>query len=160
MQCPGCGAILPDAARFCVGCGVAAPPACRGCGQALSADANFCPRAVRKPPIDSHPRTLRRSLRRKRSPVTLPTPASSGVSSPCCSAISWARPHCRRAWIRRTCGKSSVPIIDASPKPWRRSTASSPATWATGQWSISAIRVRTKTTRSALYGQRWRSAAT
>ena len=48
MQCLGCGAILPDAARFCVGCGAAAPPVCSACGQALSAGANFCPRCGAK----------------------------------------------------------------------------------------------------------------
>ena len=155
MQCLSCGAFLPDAAKFCAECGAAAPLACSACGHAMSARANFCPQcgasvADRQPPGDAA-----QSLLRIRKRATRRTPVSSVANSPCSSATWSVRRQCRPAWIRRTCGKSSVLTIDALPRPWERSMASSLATWATARWSISAIPMRMKTTRSVPYAQRW-----
>ena len=42
MNCPNCGTVNVDAARFCVNCGQPLVKACANCGTELPATARFC----------------------------------------------------------------------------------------------------------------------
>jgi class 3 adenylate cyclase/tetratricopeptide (TPR) repeat protein len=42
MQCPNCQAALPEAAKFCIECGAAAPSVCGACGFTNLPKATFC----------------------------------------------------------------------------------------------------------------------
>jgi hypothetical protein len=143
MRCPSCMAENAATRRFCAQCGVPLPSLCPACGFENEPTALFCggcgkpigEAAAPGPPAPSPPPRTEGAERRQLTVMFCDLVGSTALSA---------------RLDPEDLLKSSARITAAAPISSPRPAGSSPSTWATGCWPISAIPRPTSMTPSTL----------